>query len=294
MTTPDPRIRRDGPRPDVIVQRLFPHPLDRVWRAVTEAEHLATWFPGAPEFDLRVGGRVHFHEFADDPAEFGEVLDIDPPHLLRFTWDTDVVTLELTAQGDGTLLVLTNALEDGPAAASVATGWEACLEILADLVAGRTPTEPDPRYARHEELARAFDLGRPEVAESAEGWSGRFERQLVCEPQVAWELFLGGAAEPEVTHPVPAVGEELRAPRAPDVVLGSVTEVEAPRLLAFDTAPGEPGDHVRFELVEGTGHGARMVLTVRGADPAERDAALEQWGLGAVDAIAAAALVAMS
>jgi uncharacterized protein YndB with AHSA1/START domain len=290
MTTTEPQLRRVGPRPEVIVQRLFPHPLDRVWRAVTEAEHLATWFPGAPEVDLRVGGRVRFHEFAGDPAEFGEVLDCEPPHLLRFTWDTDVVTLELTAQDDGTLLVLTNALEDAPAAASVATGWETCLGILADLVDGRTPAEPDPRYARHEELARSFELGRPEVEETSEGWSGRFERQLVCEPEVAWELFLGGAAEPEVTHPVPMVGQELRAPRAPEVVLGTVTEVQAPRVIAFDTAAGEPGDHVRCELVEGTGHGARMVLTVRGSDPAERDAALEQWGLGAIEAIAVAAL----
>ncbi|WP_019157953.1 SRPBCC family protein [Brevibacterium senegalense] len=51
--------------------------------------------------------------------------------------------------------------------------------------------------------------------------------------------------------------------------------MESLRLLAFDTGPGEPGDHVRFELVEGTGHGARMVLTVMGADPAQQDAVLQ-------------------
>ena len=53
MSTTDPQIRQDGPRPEVIVRRLYPHPLDRVWRAVTLAEHLAAWFPGAPEFELR-------------------------------------------------------------------------------------------------------------------------------------------------------------------------------------------------------------------------------------------------
>ena len=286
----DPRLHDLDGGTDIVVRRRYPHPIDRVWRAVTEAEHLATWFPGAPEIELRSGGTVRFAEFAGDPAEFGEVLALDPPRLLRFTWDTDVVTLELAPEGEGTELVLTNRLADRPAAASVATGWESCLELLGAVVAGETPQEPGPRYARHEELARRFDLGRPEVEESAEGWSARFERQLVCSPGVAWELFLGGAAEPEVTHEVTVVGEELRAPRAPEVVLGTVTEVEAPRVLAVDTGAGEPGDHVRFELVEGTGHGARMVLTVRGADPAEKDAALEQWGLGAVEAIAAAAL----
>ncbi len=286
----DPRLHDLDGGTDIVVRRRYPHPIDRVWGAVTEAEHLATWFPGAPEIELRSGGTVRFAEFAGDPAEFGEVLALDPPRLLRFTWDTDVVTLELAPEGEGTELVLTNRLADRPAAASVATGWEACLELLGDVIVGETPQDPGPRYARHEELARRFDLGRPEIEETADGWSARFERQLVCSPEVAWELFLSGAAEPEVTHAVPAVGEELRAPQAPEVVLGTVTEVEAPRVLAVDTGAGEPGDHVRFELVEGTGHGARMVLTVRGADPAEKDAALEQWGLGAVEAIAAAAL----
>ena len=70
---------------DIVVRRRYPHPIDRVWRAVTEAEHLAAWFPGAPEFELRVGGRVRFAEFAGDPAEYGEVLALDPPRLLRFT-----------------------------------------------------------------------------------------------------------------------------------------------------------------------------------------------------------------
>jgi uncharacterized protein YndB with AHSA1/START domain len=290
MTRPDPELHDVDGGTDIVVRRRYPHPIDRVWRAVTEAEHLATWFPGAPEFELRTGGTVRFAEFAGDPAEFGEVLALDPPRLLRFTWDTDVVTLELSGDDEGTELVLTDRLADRPAAASVATGWESCLELLGSVIVGEASQEPGPRYARHEELAHRFALGRPVIEETAEGWSARFERQLVCPPEVAWELFLGGAAEPEVTHAVPGVGEELRAPQAPEVVLGTVTEVEAPRLIAFDTGAGEPGDKVRFELLEGTGHGARMLLTVRGTDPAERDAALEQWGLGAVEAIAAAAL----
>lgn len=49
---------------------------------------------------------------------------------------------------------------------------------------------------------------------------------------------------------------------------------------------------MRLELLEGTGHGARLLLTVRGTDPTEQEAALEQWGLGAVEAIAQAALEA--
>lgn len=292
MITPDPMLTHADGRSTVVVQRLYPHPLGRVWRAVTLPEHLAQWFPGAPEFELREGGSIRFPGFAGTEAESGTVLESVIPHRLRFSWDTDELLLELSQEGEGTRLVLTHAFDDTAGAASFATGWEACLAGLAAVIADQHVPDPGPCRERHEELARRFELGRPLVTSADEGWTARFERQLVCSAGIAWELFLGGAAEPEIEHPVPEVGEELRAPQAPEVVLGIVTEVQAPRLLAFDTGPGEPGDHVRLELVDGTGHGARLLLTVRGSDPAEQDAALEQWGLGAVEAIAQAALEA--
>ena len=52
---------------------------------------------------------------------------------------------------------------------------------------------------------------------------------------------------------------------------------------------GGPGDHVRVELADGTGHGTRITLTVTGHDPAEIDAARDQWGTGAVGHLARAA-----
>lgn len=292
MTTPDPTLTHADGRSAVVVQRHYPHPIDRVWRAVTLPEHLAQWFPGAPEFELRDGGSVRFPDFAGTAAETGTVLECAVPHRLRFSWDTDELQLELSEDAAGTRLVLTHTFGDTAGAASFATGWEACLTGLTAVLAGQDVPDPGPCYERHEELARGFDLGRPIVTSTAEGWTARFERQLVCSAGIAWELFLGGAAEPEIEHPVPEVGEELRAPQAPEVVLGIVTEMQAPRLLAVDTGPGEPGDHVRLELIDGTGHGARLLLTVFGSDPAEQDAALEQWGLGAVEAIARAALEA--
>ena len=78
---------------------------------------------------------------------------------------------------------------------------------------------------------------------------------------------------------------------APDVVIGTVTEVVTHEVLAFDVAPvtGGPGDHVRVAFTAGTGHGARITLTVTGTDPAERDAAAEMWGTGAIGHLAAMA-----
>jgi len=74
------------------------------------------------------------------------------------------------------------------------------------------------------------------------------------------------------------------------VVVGTMTEVELHRVLAFDVTPaGGPGEHVRVELADGTGHGVRVTLTVTGTDPGERDAAAEMWGTRAVGHLAASA-----
>ena len=70
---------------------------------------------------------------------------------------------------------------------------------------------------------------------------------------------------------------------APEVLIGTMTDVDLHRVLAFDVAPtGGPGDHVRVELSDGTGHGARLILTVTGTDPLQRNEAAEMWGTGAV------------
>jgi hypothetical protein len=61
-------------------------------------------------------------------------------------------------------------------------------------------------------------------------------------------------------------------------------------VLAFDVTPaGGPGEHVRVELADGTGHGVRITLTVTGTDPGERDAAGEMWGTRAVGHLATSA-----
>lgn len=102
-------------------------------------EHLAARFPGAPESDLRTGGTVGFVEFAGDPAGLGEALALAPSRLLRLTWDTDVVTLELAPDGEGTELVLTNRLADRPAAARQTGHPAAPRRQAAD-----TPSRPGP------------------------------------------------------------------------------------------------------------------------------------------------------
>lgn len=276
----------DG-RPTVRVERRYPHPVEKVWRAVTTPEHLGAWFPSPVEVELRAGGAMTFPAFAGDASASGTVEVVEPPRLLTFTWGADRMTFELTPDGGGTLFELTHIFDDRAGAASFATGWESCLSGLRHVLADEPLPPPDRGVRRHEELVHEFGLDRPAVTESEGRWTVRYERQLTCPAQVAWDLWFGIDQTTGEQRPAPAVGEPLTPYHAPDLVIGTMTASEEPHLLAFDvSATGGPGDHVRVELGEGTGHGARVVLTVTGADPAELDAAVEQWGGGAVGHLA--------
>jgi uncharacterized protein YndB with AHSA1/START domain len=277
-------------RPTVRVERHYPHPVDRVWRAVTRPEHLGQWFPSPVELDLRVGGAMRFSAFDDEVDGFGTVEVVDAPRRLSFSWGPERVTLELTAERDGTTLALTHTFDDRYGAPSIATGWELSLASLTSVLAGEPLPPPDRGIARHEELVHEFGLDQPEVTESDGRWTVRFERQLTCPAWVAWDLWFGKNRDTGEQRTAPAVGEPLTPYMAPDLVIGTLTEVDLHRVLEFDVAPtGGPGERVRVELTEGTGHGARITLTVTGRDPAERDAAAEMWGTGAIGHLAATA-----
>ncbi|MCC3761809.1 SRPBCC domain-containing protein [Glycomyces sp. TRM65418] len=281
----DPELLTDRERPAIRVERRYEHPIDRVWRAVTAAEHLAQWFPAAAEIDLRPGGPVRFDGFEDDAAS-GRVLEVDPPRYLSFTWGDDRLEFELHERDGRTDFVLTHHFDDRAGAASFATGWETCLAGLGEVLAGAEPGEPGRSVERHEELVARFRLDRPEVTRGGTGWHVRFERQLTCPAETAWDLFFGSDPAGGERRRAPAVGEEFRARETPEVVLGTVTEVDAPRTFAFKVADGEPGDAVRLRLGEGTGHGARLFLEVRGGEEAELDRAVDRWGAGAVAHVA--------
>jgi uncharacterized protein YndB with AHSA1/START domain len=60
-------------RPTVRVERRYAHPIDKVWRAVTTAEHLGQWFPSPVDIDLRPGGSMRFGAFGTSTGETGTV-----------------------------------------------------------------------------------------------------------------------------------------------------------------------------------------------------------------------------
>jgi uncharacterized protein YndB with AHSA1/START domain len=93
-------------------------PVDRVWKLVTEAEHLGRWFGDAgAEVDLRPGGAMELR-WAQHRASRGRVEAVEPPRLFVFRWapyedpsgvdptddNSTRVEFTLTEEGDGTRL----------------------------------------------------------------------------------------------------------------------------------------------------------------------------------------------
>jgi uncharacterized protein YndB with AHSA1/START domain len=106
--------------------RTLPHPLEKVWRAITEPEHLAHWFPSTIEGERTAGAHLRF-SFPQDlvtPID-GEMLAYQPPSLLEFRWGADILRLELREAGDGTVLTLLDTLDERGKAARDGVGTSA-------------------------------------------------------------------------------------------------------------------------------------------------------------------------
>ncbi|OLT15758.1 hypothetical protein BJF78_16095 [Pseudonocardia sp. CNS-139] len=220
----------DGSRTVLRMERVLRHPPAKVWRAVTEPARLAEWFPSTVTAEMRVGGTV---EFGFGPP--GVVTDLDEPHVFAFTWDQDHLRWELHPEGDGTRLVLLHTFTDRAGAASFAAGWHTCIAELDLALDGRAVGDPGiDHVALHERYVAEFGLDEPVV----EGARARVERQLTRPAEDVWKAL-------EADAPAGAVRE------------GDVLE-----------HPGPDGARLRWELGEGTGHGARLHLTHDGGDPA--------------------------
>ena len=115
--------------------RRYAHRPEKVWRALTEPEHLAAWFPTMIEFPdgQRVAGAKLRFTFpnGEAPPFDGELLAYAPPEVLELRWGTDVLRFELRADGEGTELTLLDLLDEKGKAARDAAGWHVCLDNLA-------------------------------------------------------------------------------------------------------------------------------------------------------------------
>lgn len=137
----------DG-QPVVRFERTFPDPVGAVWEAISDPAQLAEWFPTTVEFErLEPGAPIDFR-FAQDayPPMTGTFVEVQPLRRLSFTWGDDRLTFELSARDGGAScrLAFSVALDGADKAARDSAGWEQCLNLLAEVAAGRAPQRSAP------------------------------------------------------------------------------------------------------------------------------------------------------
>lgn len=125
----------DG-RPALRFERTLPHPVERVWRAVSVPAELERWMPAAVDWTPAAGETIEVH------GAICAVTEVDAPRRLAWTYAGQHHSFELTADDGGCRLVFTHVLDDRALAAQTATGWHAYLSRLEPHLAdGHLPEE---------------------------------------------------------------------------------------------------------------------------------------------------------
>jgi uncharacterized protein YndB with AHSA1/START domain len=149
-------------------ERTLRHPRPKVWRALTESEHLRHWLPCDIVGERRAGGAVELPFWPDvvdryqiaQPILRGRIEVWEPPAVFEWWWDEDRLRWELDEHGEGTRLVFTTWVGDAAVGADAAAGYHVCLdrlEVLLDTGRG-APLEDHPMelQERYEAAADAL------------------------------------------------------------------------------------------------------------------------------------------
>ncbi|MFI6597383.1 SRPBCC family protein [Nonomuraea sp. NPDC050536] len=231
-------ITTEAGRTTLRMERRLAHPPHKVWRALTDPTESRQWFPA----EMHITGDHVSYGFGPD----GKILELDEPRVFAHTWGQDVLRWEIHPDGDGSLLIFTHTFTDHYGAASFAAGWHTCIATMAVRLDGRTPEAGADMARRHEDYIAILGL----ISGTYTDGTIRLERQLPRHAPQVWQALSG-----------PSIS--LGSPPPPGFtipgVTGPVSRVEEAKLVEFGP--------VRFELTEGTGQGARLVITHTGATP---------------------------
>jgi uncharacterized protein YndB with AHSA1/START domain len=137
-------VNRSGETVQVVLRREYDASVEDVWDAITDPDRVKRWFLPL-RGDLRVGGSFQLEGNAG-----GEILQCDPPRLLRVTFGgpSSIVELRLTEYGaDRTSFELEHTVPiemagSGAGALYVGPGWDGAVMGLGLFLSGQTPDDP--------------------------------------------------------------------------------------------------------------------------------------------------------
>lgn len=138
--TPGPaagaQIEKDGEKWTLVVVRELKHPPAKVWRALTEPEHLRAWAPFDADRSLGAVGTAKLSTVGTPYEAEVLVSRAEAPKVLEYSWGGRDLRWELEATGSGTRLTLWHNIDRGYIAMGAA-GWHVCLDVLDRFLAER-------------------------------------------------------------------------------------------------------------------------------------------------------------
>ena len=294
----------------IVFERLLPGPIERVWAYVVDGEKRAKWFTGGDmpkiagtRFTMvfnhtNLSGEVAPERFAvmREPMPFEvELLSIDPPHRLSFSWPENdyvgTVTIALKPFGDKVLLRL---IHDNPIVRrkdiiGYLGGWHTHLLMLEDNASGRKPRPFWISFASVEaEYERRFNERLQSVisVKVRQAFNASAERvfQAWLDPGMIAKFIVGPDVRDEKLIHIeldPKVGGRFsfKVDRGGEIIdhVGTYFEISPPERLSFSWGIASVSDDgvSRVDIIiMPTDAGCELVLThemdIQWADYSER------------------------
>lgn len=130
--------RKDGDQWTLVLVRELRHAPEKVWRAITDPEHLREWAPFDADGNLGTAGATVNLTTIGAPSPYiseTTVKQADAPRLLVYNWGGGDVRWELEPNGTGTRLTLWAGI-DRRFISMGAAGWHICLDVMDHLLDG--------------------------------------------------------------------------------------------------------------------------------------------------------------
>jgi uncharacterized protein YndB with AHSA1/START domain len=132
-------VRQDGEKWTLILIRDLSHPPAKVWKALTDPEHLREWAPFDSDRSLAAVGPAKLSTVGTPTPHVSEtqVKRADAPTVLEFSWGGQDLRWELAPlAGGGTRLTLWHGIERDFISMGAA-GWHICFDVLERFLAGQ-------------------------------------------------------------------------------------------------------------------------------------------------------------
>ena len=127
--------KNEGAKWTLVLVRELRHPPAKVWRALTEPEHLRQWAPFDADRSMGQVGTVTLSTAGTPMVAESRITRAEEPRLLEYSWGGNDVRWELEPSGSGTRLTLWTNI-DRRYIAMGAAGWHVCIDVLDHLIAG--------------------------------------------------------------------------------------------------------------------------------------------------------------